>query len=256
MSRGRNANAADRILARVAAASLLLSGVLSILTGASFGLVARAIHRRPTTAAAVRARRAHATWWGALGAYLVLQGALTAAAAYDALGSDAYLASRALAIPLLCAATWGITSYLLYLYTGRSGSFAWVGAFYGLVALVFAYATITGPRSLQVDEWNIGLDDSGLIYLLVYPLVGVPPIVASLAYLGLLRRIEDPAQRYRIVLTAGSILLYVGSGLAARLASTDGLFFVVLVAFGLGAAAASLAAYYPPRPVREALGRR
>jgi hypothetical protein len=228
----------------VATLTLLAAGILGLATGLAFAYVAHAVTRRPASPENRPAQLGHATWWLGLGAYLVLQGGLTVLAAFDALSGDAYVASRLLAIPLLCACVWGITFYLTFLYTGRNQAGVWLGIAYALVAAVFFYATFgQGPLTMRKAQWVIEIDDSSPLYRIVYVLVGAPPILASLAYLSLLRRVRDPAQRRRILLVAGSILAYVGSGLAARLAASDLVIFVTLVLFGGGAALMSLAAY-------------
>lgn len=235
------------------AGALLAAGVVSAVVGASFGFVARAVLRQPVAGEHRLAHRAHAAWWLALGAYLVLQGAMTAAAATTGLSLGVYLASRVVAIPLLCAGVWGITYFLVYLYTGWREANRPLAVFFALVAALFAWATFATPQELLVRQWIIEIDDSAPLFTLIYALVGLPPIVASLAYLALLRKVRGRAQRYRIVLSAGGILLYVGTGLAARLGTNDALIFATLVGCGVAAALASLAAYYPPAFVRARL---
>lgn len=237
----------------MSASTLALAGGLSIVTGVSFAFVARAVSHRLATDARRLARRAHAAWWLCLGAYLVLQGALTILAGAGRVSLDTYLASRILAIPLLCGAVWGLTFYLAFLYTGRTGAALPLAVLYAVAAAAFYYATFSVPQTLSVRTWLIEVDDSGALYRIVYALVGLPPILASLAYFALLRRAREPEQRYRIALLGGSILAYLGGGLAARLFADDTVIFVTLVVFGLGAAAASLAAYHPPAFVQRAL---
>jgi len=227
----------------VAAPTLLIAGAVSILTGGAFAYVARAVTRRPTSEENQPARRAHGAWWLGLGSYLVIQGALTVAAGLDALSVGAYYLSRIVTIPLLCAAVWGITSYLAFLYTGNRAVVAWIGFAYVVVAAVFYYATYSVEPALRIRSWVVELDDSGPLYRALYVVIGAPPILASIAYLSLLRRLKEPAQRRRVILVAGSILGYVGGGLAARLAASDVVIFVTLVGFGVAAAAMSLAAY-------------
>ena len=239
--------------------TLATAGGVSIATGLAFGVVARAVSRRAVAPENLIARRAHAAWWLALGAYLVLQGALTLVAAADALTLGTYLASRVIAIPLLCAATWGITFYLVHLYTGSARLAVPLGLMYAGVAALFFWATFGGAgQELRVEPWLVGLDDDAPAYRAIYVLVGLPPILASLAFLTLLPRLDTREQRYRVVLLAGSILAYVGSGLAARLAADDAIVFATLVPLGLAAGVASVAAYHPPAFVRRALdlGRR
>ncbi|GEM_PF-5540458 len=242
-----------KALLQVSSATLLLAGALSVVTGVGFAIVARAVSQRLASDAARLARRAHTAWWLCLGAYLVLQGSLTMAAGVGALDLGTYLGSRIVAIPLLCASVWGLTFYLLYLYTGRTSAAIPLALLYLVAAATFAYATFSGPQTLRVKTWLVEVDDSAPLYRLVYAVVGLPPILASLGYFGLLRRVQDPEKRYRIALLGGSILAYLGGGLAARLFANDVVIFLTLVVLGLGAAVASLAAYYPPAFVRRRL---
>lgn len=235
----------------VAVSTLVVAGTVSMVAAPAFLLVARGVSSRGATGARLLARRAHATWWTSLGLYLAIQGALTLSAAFDALSAPLYFGTRVVIIPLLCAASWGITFYLAFLYTGDARHARTIGAFYVLVASLFLYVTFTGPQTVVVERWIVTLDDGAPLYRLLYALVGLPPILASVAYLALLRRVEDPEQRWRIKLLAGSILLYVGSGLAARLAASDVIIFLTLVLLGLAAAAASVLAYYPPEAIRR-----
>lgn len=223
-----------------------------MVTGFAFLVVARAVHRRGAGPETQLARNAYVTWWCGLGAYLLLQGALTFVAASGGLTADAYRLSRLVAIPSLCAATWGLSYYLLFVYTGRARAARLLGAGYAAVAILFLYATYAmGPRALEIRRWSVGLADSDPLMQLVYLLVGAPLIASSIAYLGLLRHTSNPARRYRIVLVGSSILAYIGSGLFARLARTDALFFTSLVGMGAVAGAAALLAYYPPRSLQR-----
>lgn len=239
----------------VQSVTLLATGAVTIVTGLAFLLVGVATSRKLASGPRLLARRAHTTWWLGLGAYLVLQGGLSAWAANGALTLDVYLASRVLAIPLLCAAVWGLSYYLVYLYSGSTQSVVPLATFFVGVMALFFYATFALPQQLIVEKWTVALDDTDPAYRLVYLAVGTPPIIASVAYLGLLRRVREAEQRYRITLIGASILLYVASGLVARLIAVDILIFITLVLLGLGAAAASVAAYYPPRRLKELLRR-
>lgn len=237
------------------APTLVLAGSASMLTGLGFGLVGRAVALRHPSAAARAAQLAGALWWAGLGGYLVLQGGLTIAAGMDTLDATAYMASRFVAIPLLCGGVWGLVYHLVYLFTGRREAAIPLAILYGAVALLFFWATFSQPRAVVIGRWLIEVDDSSPVYRAVYLLVGLPPILASFAYVRLLPRLREPMQRYRAALIGGSIFLYVGSGLVARLGSSDLLKFLSLVVLGVLAAGASLAAYYPPAALERALTR-
>ena len=234
----------------VASDTLLAAGLTSAVTGVAFIVVSGHVARAPVSHGHEAARMAHALWWGALGAYLVQQGVLTGLASLGALTLDAYLATRVVAIPLLLSAIWGLWAYLLFLFTG-SMRWAWPAAVAAAaVAGLFFYVTYATPQVLVVQQWLVGLDDSGPLYRLVYALAGLPPILGCVAYLSLLRKESDPVRRHRILLTGLSVLLYVAGGLAARIAAGDLVVFLTLVPLGLLAAVAALLAQFPPRRVR------
>lgn len=231
--------------------TLAAAGVVSCATGLAFAWVAFTVARRHVSPENRLGHRAHATWWAGLGAYLVLQGALTILAGFGALTRDLYAASRILAIPLLCASVWGISTYLIALYRGNTRAAMVLAVVYALISALFFWATFgQGELQLRTERWLVTLDDSSPAYRIVYLFVGLPPILASIAYLALLPRIQDPVQRRRVKLVGGAILAYVGAGLAARLAASDAVIFITLTFLGLGAAAATLLAHHP-RPDQE-----
>lgn len=234
--------------------TLAIAGALSIASGAAFCVVAREVSRRPVSDAPTRtARRAHAAWWLLLGVYLVFQGALTLLASRDGLTLGTYLASRAISIPLVCGASAGLAIYLVFLYTGSMRWAAPLAVLYLALASAFLYVTFSQPQTLVVRPWLVGLADEAPAIRAIYAFVGLPPILGSIALLALGARLQDRARRYRLFMLGGSILAYVGSGLVARLTAGDAVIFLSLVVLGLGAAAASVAAYHPPSFVRRAL---
>ena len=84
----------------------------------------------------------------------------------------------------------------------------------------------------------------------------VPLLLSTLAYLSLLRRVREPAQRYRLMLVSGSILAWVAGGYAGSSSGNALAQFVSVTVLGLGAAVTVLLAYRPPRPVAAWLERR
>lgn len=233
-------------------ASLALVGAVHLVTGGSFLAVGRALlSRHPSLGATRGALLAGAAWWWGLGAYLLIQAALTFLVAFNdgAAPTWPFLAARVVTVPLLCGAVWGLTYHLVYLFTGRAALAPWIGVLYGLVCVVFYYVSfVPMPQEILVDDWLVELEGTGEgpLYRLVYVAVGLPPIAASLAYLALLARIHDPLRRLRVLLIAGGILAWVGGGLAARLSGGPLLKFLTLTVLGLVAAGAVLLAYYPP----------
>lgn len=234
--------------------TLALSGTLQLATAASFLVVGREYLRRPASGEGRLAILAAAVWWWSLAAYLLIQGGLTVHASVADASLAAFLVARVLTIPLLCLSVWGLTYHLVYLFTGKRWTAKLLALLYVGVAVLFYVAGFSPvPRSVTETPWLVELEGTGKgrLFVLVYALVGAPPIAASFAYLFLGFRLPDPLQRYRAILVAGSILAYIGSGLVARLASGDALKLVTLTVFGLGAGLAAIAAYRPPAIVRR-----
>jgi hypothetical protein len=246
----------------MAAPTLLVSAAVQLAAGASFALVGRAVWRRSSSAGDLGheggAVVAFALWWWALAAYLAVQSLLYIVAVATAPSLSAYLVTRLLAIPLLCLGSGALTYYILYLLTGRAGLRTVVAALYSFVMAVFAYGTIVGARGgLDVTPWIIQLHAEGAAkeaFTLVYFLVGLPPILGSAALLVVAARTRSKEHRYRGMLVGLGILSYVGSGLAAFLGSSDAMKLAALTGSGLLAGLFVLAAYYPPRVLRRALG--
>jgi hypothetical protein len=239
-------------------ATLAIAGTLHLVAAGAFLHVARTVSRRLVSPAEGPASRAFVAWWLCLGIYMTIEGALTFAAAVGFAPLGLFLAARAATIPLLCAGVWGLTHHILYLYTGRGGLGRPLAAFFGLVAATFYVAGFMPmPRSLDVEGWGVALSNTGegVVFKLVYLAVGLPPILASIAYLSLIPRLEGPEPRYRAMLVGGGILLWVASGLVAHLGASDLAKFVTLAVFGLGAAAAVVSAYHPPASVRQGIAR-
>lgn len=236
--------------------TLLTSAILAGVTAVAFGAVARDVDGRVPEGRGASAGRGFVLWWGCLAAYLAIQSAFLAAAALGTTSADAYLASRVVAIPLLCTAAGGLSHYLLYLLTGR-GLLVPVGVLYTSTGVLFFVATFwNGPAGLVVGDWLLELDYDrpGVqpMYQAVLLLVGLPPVVGSLALLALSLRLQG-AQRYRSFMVGTGTFLWVGSGLVGRLAGDDRLAFLTLVPMGLLAALLVVLAYHPPTAVRRRL---
>lgn len=239
-------------------ATLGAAALVHLAVGVSFLLVARTLHARPRHSERLPAR-AIVLWWASLGAYLVIQAVLTVvAAADDTPPVMVFLAGRALTIPLLCGGVWGLSFHLLYLFTGSRRAALPLALFFGITALAFYVASFAPPAdAVRVDAWLAELEGTGegRLYRAVYVAVGLPPIAAAAGYLALGFRVDDVHARYRAMLVGGSILAWIGSGLAARLSAGDLAKFLTLVGPGLLAAAAALLAYRPPRAIGAWLDR-
>jgi hypothetical protein len=240
----------------MASGTLLLAALVHVVTAASFGAVGRAVLLRHSSPDSRPAARAGALWWWSLGAYLAIQAALSLLAAVDRAPVGVFLAARVVTVPLLCLSVWGLTYHLVYLFTGSHRAAPLLTVLYAGVAVAFYVASFSPlPQAVVTGPWVAELEGTGEgpLYQAVYLAVGVPPLLASLAYFSLLFRVKEPMQRYRVALLGGSILLWVGSGLVARLSGRGLAAFLTLAVVGLGAAAAVFLAYHPPRALARRL---
>lgn len=233
----------------MASATLALSAVTYLVAAASFAGVARALLLRPRTGIPRDVTLAFPTWWACLAVYMALHGSLTLAAGLGWASVPVWLASRYVAIPALCFGSAALTYHVAYIYTGSRAMRAPLAAFYAAVCAIFFYVTFVGDAVLNVGPWlaevRSDFPHPGL-QRFVFVGVGLPPIVGSVMLLYSSRRVADALDRRRIRLVASSILLWVGSGLVARL-SGDGLYaFVTLTLFGLASALAVHVAYRTP----------
>lgn len=238
--------------------TLALAGLIGAVTAASFFAVGGTLRRRThATGSAVGAARAFVAWWWCVGAYMAIQAALALLVAADVGVFPLWLAALYLTGPLLAAGLWGLTYYIAYLYLGKPAAalplalvFVVAAAWYDWTH--FAHRPLAVHAGTWLVEGTFADRPAGPAYTAMLSLFALPPIVASVAYLSLLPRVEGRMQRFRLVLVSASIIAWLGTGLAARLGTNDFLKFVNLSVFGLGTAALILVAYHPPRFVRAA----
>lgn len=239
----------------MAVGTLALAGTLHLVASASFAYVAHRVARRAGDGDGRWAQRGFLAWWRAMSGYLAIQAGLTYLAAAGETPLGLHLALRVVTIPLLCIATWGLVTHFLYVLTGRVAVVPWTAAAYAVVMVAFFVASASPlPQGVEVGAWFVQLEGTGegLLYRLVYLAVGLPTIAASVGYLAVGRRVDDPAARRRIRLVGSGILTWVGSGLVAFLGGSDLVRFFTLTVLGIGASLLVLAAYAPPSQERAA----
>lgn len=241
-----------------ASSTLLVSGAIQLVTAASFFYAGRTISRETRTTHR-GAMRAFVTWWSGVGTYLLLEGVLTIVAATATVPLAILVGSRYLGYVAIAAGLWGLTYYVLFLWTGRA-ALRWplAALFTLLVISLIGILAANRPIGVDVERWLVLLRFEtpvrGPFYTATLAGFALPPILASIGYLSLWRRATTRHQRYRIALVSLSIILYLGSGLVVRLGTNDWLMFVNLTVVGLGTAFAVLFAYHPPRAIHAWLG--
>lgn len=157
-----------------------------------------------------------AAFWLALGGYGILEGAWSVAMSTLTLPYEVGVTVLQLKILLAAVGFFGLSSYLLRLYTGRS----WdrLAAAYHAVAyvlLVYAYAAAR-PIGQEVQAWRGGLvyaSSGGALNTLAPLLLFAPALVGSIAFLLLARHAHGAARRRVIRLGAALFVFLAGLSL-------------------------------------------
>lgn len=243
------------------ATTLAAGAALSLVAGGIYTHVAGLVRRRRVAPEAQRASDLFALWWYALGAVTFVGAGHSLLAAAGLSSLPLALAVTFVSLLLLCAGLCGLLYYLLFLFTGRASLLPPLAMGYALlfVALLALFYQ-AGPAGIEVGRWSATVAyerplSSGTTLLLLAFLV-VPQILAAVSYAALYFRVQDRTLRYRVALVSGSITVWF---LSSLLASASGLtqhdaWQVASRMLGIGAALAVLAAYRPPRAIRERYG--
>lgn len=234
-------------------AALAAVGLIQLLACASFVSVARVLAARASGDGS-GAQRAFVAWWIGMAGVVGLRGVLDLAAAAGYTSLAATVAERYVEIALIASAAWGMSYYVGYLYSGRQVLSPIFLAYFVLVALLYAWATYIGrPTEVVVGAWSVGFRPVTPYVDAIYFLVGVPIIVATLAYLSLIFRPLERIQRYRVAMVSLSILAWVVGGLAASLEGDPLRGLLAITGLGLVTAVAVYLAYHPPLPLLRRL---
>lgn len=240
------------------AATLLAAAGVDAAAGAVFVFVAWRLARRPVSRGASRPARMFALWWAALGAYTFTGAALNLAGWAGATDLGAFVAARAATLVLACAAFAGLMHYLVFLYTGRDALRPIAASYGALCAATIAIVLASRPVGVDVQAWRTDLVYAGAVStaVLVASLVVFlgPPIACLLAYLRLLPRLTEPAQRWRVGVVAPAMLVWLVGTFLARAAQDGWLQLWLRPVLGLAVAAVVLLAYAPPAALRARLG--
>lgn len=236
------------------------AGVAAVIA-AVYAYVGLRISQRQVSRESRSASRAFTAWWLGLSMNTVLGGlqALLAATGITDLGP--HITLTLVTFLVLSVALWGLLYYLVYLYTGSSSWMVPLAVFYLIYYLAIVwYLWQLGPQGVEVGGWSVSIsyaqEPTGPLATILLVLLVGPQILASLGYLSLLSKVQDPTRRYRVLLVSLAILTWFGSSLVASFTGAGGsdIWQVVSRAIGLAAALTILAAYFPPRWVQERFG--
>jgi hypothetical protein len=242
--------------------TLALSAAGSLVSALLYLYIGSVLRQRAVSPAARLANNMFVLWWVGLGGIGVLGVVVQGAYLVDRLPLWVYEAYTILVLLVIFAALWGLQYYLVYLYTGSTRSFVPLGVFYALffTATIGLLEYLGDPAALTDNGWQLRTEPrvelplaAGLVFVLL--LVG-PQVVAAVAYARLFTKTSDRTQRYRIAMVTGSILVWFGSSIvAAALQFSDSLAWQFTSrAIGIVGALVILAAYRPPRWVRDRYG--
>jgi hypothetical protein len=256
--------------------------VLALLAVTVYAGVGYVVGKRQVSLSLVPANRAFQTWWYGLALISLFFPAMTLLTYAEAATGMDFFALRLFLFELILigivVAIGCLVYYLLYVYTGRTGVF-WLVGVYHLLLLAWLLQIITLGRPFDYDPGNAACP-SGWCYendfagtptarMLSVGLL-LPILLGAIAYFGLYFRVQEPEQKYRVAVVAGSLFLWFGTGLAAsfimgdfetaagvveRVQLSQWVYWAQIVAplNGLVASILIFLAYRPPRWVQQRL---
>ncbi len=243
--------------ASVAPGTLVVVGVVNLVTASAFAAVGARLARRKVEAPDRLAVGAIAAWWLCMGALVGIQGleVLTSVAGWSDLAVSS--AARYANGGLLAVGGWGLCFHVLYLRTGNHGWARWLIPYYAVVAAGY-WASVAlhplvrlAPTAYEVTGVTDPPLEGSLVWNVVVAMVGLPLIAVCILYLVLARRLERRDQKRRARLASAGILAWVSAGLAAQLTGSPLADFLTITVLGLLAAVLVALAYFPPALLRR-----
>ncbi len=233
--------------------TLVAAAIVSAVATVGYLYVAFRLYQRPVSPAARLASLQFSLWWGGLG----VSAAVTVVELILYLGGglnlDLAVAFSLFVVLLDVVFLWGLTGYLIYLYTGRYHLVP-LSAFYAVFYFAALYWEILGhPYALVVQAGALTLLTQTVhapaLEAFVLLALLVPEIVSAILFLSLVRRSRDPFQRYRILMVGSSILLWFG--ILAFVPSTTVGWTLAKGVLEVLPALMCLLAYFPPVGLRR-----
>ena len=194
------------------AATLILGSTLTLLAGLLYAAAGVRFARRARLAG--HAVALYSLFWFGLAFFGLTDGAWSLAVPLADPPLAVGVAILHLKTLVGAAAFLGLVHYLLYVYTGSRRILAPLVAFYAVVYAVVAWSYVVAqPVGQEARAWR-----SGLVYanpgtawdVAASLLLFVPPLLAAIAYAGLLRHAGEPAQRRRVVATSLAFAAFFG----------------------------------------------
>ncbi|HEX2021962.1 MAG TPA: hypothetical protein VHH36_04570 [Candidatus Thermoplasmatota archaeon] len=233
--------------------------LLAFLTGAVYLYVGARLSRRHVEGDARLAWNLFTQWWYALGVISVTGELSTFLPLVGVTDGAVFVSFTHVLLLGLCYAFFCLVYYLVYLYTGTRRTLVPVAFFYALLYVAILYYVNWAGMYYDQAAGKIDMVRQpphairiGLGLLFVLPIIG-----AAAMYFRLWFKVDEPTQRYRIALIAGTLVTWFGSTLLSYLPAGDETvgklpwWPVATRLLGLGAALLILMAYVPPAWIRE-----
>ena len=231
----------------------LLATSLSLLSAFGFILVGRTIQKRDVSQSMRIGQQAFVVWWYSL-AIATLVGTFARVPVFHDL--EAFLTLTVITLLILCVGLCGLLFYLVFLFTERRSLLVPKAIGYAGFFVFLVWFILSGqPTGIESTEWGPKLvyadpiDEGPLVWVALGLLIG-PQILASLGYLSLYWKVDDPLLRRRILLVSLSIFAWFGSSLVGTGADVSQSDWWRLTSrfIGLAAAATIYYAYTGIRP--------
>lgn len=241
---------------------LLLDGLLATAAAVLYAFVGTLTLRRETSGPdARRAVRLFAVWWYGLAALTVVGTLRTLVVVAGYTDPALHNVFSWITIAPLVAVLWGLVSYLAYIYTGDPRSFSFSTAFHLLLLFALVYLVVARPiTGVALGTYGVqltyGFELPVAATAAIIAAIILPVLLAAIAYASLYFRTDDRSARYRIAMVSGAFVFWFGSvGLGGVLRlSQHGWWPIASRVIALVATLMVLAAYLPPRWVRESFG--
>ena len=242
--------------------TLLFSTLFALVSAGIYGYVGWRLGKRVVPSSDARlAWVSFTVWWYGLAIVTLLGGLQNLFGALGVTNLPLFVTAAHLNIQIICIALLCLLYYLIYLYTGKRNSLAWLAIFYIVFYILLLYfINASSPDAVTIERWNaaIAYDNAqnGTFIILLVILLVLPPVIGGFAYFMLYFRVTEITQKYRIFLVSWSIILWFLSpivALAGGLSQQDWWQFASRL-IGLAAAATILTAYLPPRWLKQRYG--
>jgi hypothetical protein len=239
--------------------TLLIATGFQLVVAVLYIVVGRLILARRVPGEAQLASNFFAIWWFALAGGSLIGVARKTFHITGILDLPMVVTMSYIELFFICFALLGLLYYLVFLYTGkRNAIYPMAGAYLLYYASLFYFITSHRPIGFEVGDWSIGIEyeippAESLITVILLLLLLIPQILAAFAYFLLFFRVEDRAQKYRIAMVSGAIVVWFGSALVGAFTPLNDLaaWPIVSRVIGLAAALAVLFAFSPPKWVQR-----